>query len=87
MGRRGRLDLAAPHNRETMTEPPNTPPTRLKSWVLPLAIASVAVIVLGVIATYANTTFGAAIVLVGLCGVVVVAREASRSVDDDADAT
>lgn len=45
---------------------------------VPVAIASVAVIVLGIISTYANLTFGALIVLVGLCGVVWVAMMAAR---------
>lgn len=46
---------------------------------VPVAIASLAVIVLGIFSTYANLTFGALIVLVGLCGVVWVGRMAAKS--------
>lgn len=62
-----------------MTGPEDQQGPGLKPWVLPLAIASVAVIVLGVLATYIDTTMGALIVLVGLLGVGWVAREAARS--------
>lgn len=55
------------------------PKPGLKSWVLPLAIASACLIGLGVIATYANTTLGAAIVLIGLIGVAVVGWSAAGS--------
>lgn len=56
-------------------------PSRFKPWVVPLAIASVCVIALGVISTYADLTVGALIVLVGVIGVIVVGYEASRSID------
>lgn len=46
---------------------------------VPVAIASVAVIVLGVFSTYANLTIGALIVLIGLGGVVWVGRLAANS--------
>ncbi len=55
------------------------PKSNLEPWVLPWAIGSVAVIVIGVLATYANTTVGAAIVLVGLIGAVRVAAGAARN--------
>jgi hypothetical protein len=45
---------------------------------VPVAIASLAIIVLGIFSTYANLTFGALIVLFGLCGVVWVAMMAAR---------
>lgn len=46
---------------------------------VPVAIASVAVIVLGIVSTYANLTIGALIVLLGLTGIVWVGRMASQS--------
>jgi hypothetical protein len=45
---------------------------------VPVAVASLAVIVLGVVLTYANTTFGALIVLLGLFGLVWVGRLAVK---------
>lgn len=53
----------------------------LKPWVLPLLLGSVGVIVLGVISTYANTSVGAMIVLIGLIGFCWAAWGASRSAD------
>lgn len=50
---------------------------------VPVAIASVAVIVLGIFSTYANLTFGALIVLFGLCGVVWVGRMAMNATPRD----
>lgn len=64
-----------------MENPQPNPPTRLKPWVAPLAVGSVVAIAVGVIATYANLTLGALIVLIGLMGVVIVGYQASRSVD------
>lgn len=55
------------------------PKSNLKPWVLPWAVGSVALIVIGILATYANTTVGAAIVLVGLIGFVRVAIGAASS--------
>lgn len=52
--------------------------TKLDPRAVPVAIASAAVIVLGLLLTYANTTFGALIVLLGLCGVVWVGRMAAK---------
>lgn len=46
---------------------------------VPVAIASLAIIALGIFSTYANLTFGALIVLFGLCGVVWVGRMAAKS--------
>lgn len=46
---------------------------------VPVLIASVAVIVLGIFTTYANLSIGALIVLFGLCGVVWVGRMAASS--------
>lgn len=46
---------------------------------VPSAIASVVVIVLGILLTYANTTIGAVVVLLGLCGVVWVGWLAAKS--------
>lgn len=40
----------------------------LKPWILPLAVTSVAVIILGVILTYKDLSGGAIIVLLGLIG-------------------
>lgn len=51
----------------------------LKPWVLPLMLGSIGVIVLGVIATYANTTAGALVVLLGLFGIGIVAWQAASS--------
>lgn len=48
-------------------EPNEKPP--LKPWVLPLMLCSIAVIVLGVILTYVDTTGGAIVVLLGLVGI------------------
>ena len=45
---------------------------------VPVAVASLAVIVLGIVLTYANTTFGALIVLLGLFGLVWVGRLAVK---------
>lgn len=55
------------------------PKPGLKPWVLPLAIGSACMIGLGVLATYANTTIGAGIVLIGLIGVAVVGWSAADS--------
>ncbi len=55
------------------------PKSNLKPWVAPLAVGSVAVIVLGLLAAYANLTVGALIALVGLLGVLVVAYQAARA--------
>lgn len=52
----------------------------LKNWILPLMIVSLLVVVAGVFATYADTTQGAVVVLIGLCGVAVAAWGAGRSV-------
>ena len=52
--------------------------SRLDPRAVPVAVASVAVIVLGILLTYANSTFGAAIVLLGLCGIVWVGRMAMK---------
>lgn len=52
--------------------------SELDPRAVPVAIASVAVIVLGIFSTYANLTIGALIVLFGLCGVVWVATMAAR---------
>jgi hypothetical protein len=68
-----------------MSEPPNTRQSRLKPWVLPLGICALAAIVLGVLATYADRWIGAGIVVIGLCGLAVVAVQASRSVDHERD--
>jgi hypothetical protein len=46
--------------------------SRLDPRAVPVAVASVVVILLGIFLTYANTTFGALIVLIGLCGIVWV---------------
>lgn len=46
---------------------------------VPSAIAAVVVIVLGIFLTYANTTYGAIVVLLGLCGVVWVGWLAAKS--------
>lgn len=51
----------------------------LKPWVLPLFLGSVAVIVVGVLSTYANLTAGALIVLIGLVGFCWAAWGASQS--------
>ena len=45
---------------------------------VPVAVASAAVVVLGLFMTYVNTTFGAIIVLIGLCGFVWVGRLAVK---------
>jgi hypothetical protein len=58
-------------------------PTKLRPWVLPLAIASVLLVVLGVVATYIDVVIGAVIVLVGMIGVWIVGFAASRAVDRD----
>jgi hypothetical protein len=66
-----------------MTEPGGPqPPSKLPPAVLPVAVVSILVIAIGVIATYANTTVGAVIVFVGLCGVVWVGRTAAKAVGD-----
>lgn len=57
-------------------EPPKPP---LKPWVLPTMVGSIAVIVIGVISTYANVTVGAMIVLAGLIGFCWAAWGASNS--------
>jgi type IV secretory pathway TrbD component len=45
---------------------------------VPVAVGSVIVIVIGVLLTYSNTTFGALIVLLGLIGLVWLARIVTR---------
>lgn len=55
------------------------PSPGLKPWVLPLAIASVAVIIFGLLFAYVNLTAGAGFALLGLFGVIAVGREAARS--------
>ncbi|MBJ7353410.1 MAG: hypothetical protein JHC98_01165 [Thermoleophilaceae bacterium] len=56
---------------------------KLDPRAVPIAVASAVVIVLGILLTYANTTFGAVIVLLGLCGVVWVAILAARGAPTD----
>lgn len=58
--------------------------SRLDPRAVPVAVASVAIIVLGVFLTYLNTTFGALIVLVGLGGLVWVGWMAARQPPGDA---
>lgn len=50
---------------------------------MPVAVVSILVIAIGVLTTYADTTVGAAVVLLGLCGVVWVGRAAAKAVGDD----
>lgn len=69
--------------RQSPGEPPERPQTQLAAWVLPLAVFSVLLIGAGVISTYASTTIGALIVLVGLLGIALVGWGAARSVDDE----
>ncbi|MBI2692176.1 MAG: hypothetical protein HYX29_09580 [Solirubrobacterales bacterium] len=57
---------------------PNTG-SGLDPRAVPVAIASVAVIVLGIFSTYANLTIGALIALVGLFGIIWVGRMAAKS--------
>lgn len=72
------------HDRHTpINHPDERPPSNVDPKAVPWAVGSVLVIVLGVLATYANTTVGAAIVLLGLIGVVRVAVLAARGVGDD----
>lgn len=56
----------------------NEPEKRLDPRAVPAAVASAVLFVLGILLTYVNTTFGALIVLLGLCGVVWVGLLASR---------
>jgi hypothetical protein len=48
--------------------------TELDPRAVPIALVSLAVIILGIVLTYANTTFGALIVLLGLVGIVWVGK-------------
>jgi Flp pilus assembly protein TadB len=48
--------------------------SKLDPRAVPVAVCSVLVIVLGICLTYANTTFGALVVLFGLFGVVWLVR-------------
>lgn len=57
----------------------DNPKRPLKSWVLPLMLGSIGVIVLGVISTYASTGLGALVVLLGLVGVCVAAWGAAST--------
>lgn len=67
-----------------MTEPAGSrPPSKLPPAVMPVAVVSILVIAIGVLTTYADTTVGAAVVLLGLCGVVWVGRAAAKAVGDD----
>ena len=59
--------------------------SQLDPRAVPVAVASVAIIVLGVLLTYASTTFGAVTVLVGLAGIVWVAVMAARPNAKDLD--
>jgi hypothetical protein len=52
--------------------------SRLDPRAVPIAVVSVAVIVLGILLTYVNTTIGAVVVLLGLGGVVWVGAIATR---------
>lgn len=69
--------------RPPVNHPDERPAANISPKAVPWAVGSVAVIVIGVLATYADTTVGAAIVLVGLIGVVRVAVLAARGVGDD----
>jgi Flp pilus assembly protein TadB len=48
--------------------------SQLDPKAVPVAVCSVLVIVLGICLTYANTTFGALVVLFGLFGIVWLVR-------------
>lgn len=50
----------------------------LKPWVLPVIVASVLVIIVGILATYADTSQGAVVVLIGLIGFAIGASGAAR---------
>ncbi|MGK2877128.1 MAG: hypothetical protein ACSLFF_00905 [Solirubrobacterales bacterium] len=54
------------------------PGSRLDPRAVPVVIASLAVVVLGIFTTYADLTIGAVIVLLGLCGVAWVAQMAAK---------
>jgi Flp pilus assembly protein TadB len=53
--------------------------SQLDPRAVPVAVASVALIVIGIVSTYANLTIGALIALLGVCGIVWVAVLATKS--------
>jgi hypothetical protein len=71
------------HDEHPVNHPDERPPANVSPKALPWAVGSVAVIAIGVLATYADVTVGAVIVLIGLIGFVRMAVLAARGVGDD----